>query len=51
MSASPPKGTDLEHGIQTPDATNDDVDNLNTVNLPPDFDVKEQDRWLPIANG
>jgi len=48
MSASP-KETDHEAGVQSPDdpdaAMNDPHNSLQF-----EFEVKEQDRWLPIAN-
>jgi len=51
MSASPPDKTDLEAGAQSPDA--DQMEQGESSNQPQlfDFEVKEQDRWLPIANG
>jgi len=39
QSKSPVVNNDEENGI------------MDELGLPPDFDVKEQDRWLPIANG
>ena len=55
MSASPPKDTDVEQGDRTPDNSGD-MDRGDTEATQRDMaynehDVKEQDRWLPIANG
>lgn len=56
MSASPPtKDTDVEQGDPTPENSGD-MDRGDTEAAQRDapfseFDVKEQDRWLPIANG
>ena len=52
MSASPPKETDVEQGAQS----GDDPEHMESSHQDPhgqvyDFEVKEQDRWLPIANG
>jgi len=53
MSASPPKEPDVEQGVQSPD----DPEQMNDPQDPHasglggyEFEVKEQDRWLPIAN-
>ncbi|KAI9839335.1 MAG: hypothetical protein M1837_002220 [Sclerophora amabilis] len=53
MSASPPKDADVEPGAQSPDeADHMDTDPQDTQaqGLGYEFEVKEQDRWLPIAN-
>lgn len=52
MSASPPeKGA--EQGDATPDNNSESMDRGEEVQQREayDFEVKEQDRWLPIANG
>lgn len=52
MSASPPeKGA--EQGDATPDNNSESMDRGEEVQAREayDFEVKEQDRWLPIANG
>lgn len=50
MAASPPESKDVEH----PPSGEDDGD-MNIRDEGPgtlgEFEVKEQDRWLPIANG
>ncbi|KAL9620577.1 MAG: hypothetical protein Q9160_004938 [Pyrenula sp. 1 TL-2023] len=52
MSASPPKETEVEQGAQS----GDDPEHMereqegNQGQGLGDFEVKEQDRWLPIAN-
>jgi hypothetical protein len=54
MSASPPKETDVEQGVQSPDDTDaqmNDPQDPHASGLAYEFEVKEQDRWLPIANG
>jgi hypothetical protein len=54
MSASPPKETDVEQGVQSPDdpdAQMNDPQDPHASGLAYEFEVKEQDRWLPIANG
>jgi hypothetical protein len=58
MSASPPKDLDAEAGEQdqSPDEQEQqhmDRGQQDASQQPPvfDFEVKEQDRWLPIANG
>lgn len=52
MSASPPKDDQVEQGAQS---DNDDGVQMNqdphAQGLAYEFEVKEQDRWLPIANG
>ncbi|TAQ89821.1 hypothetical protein B7494_g1875 [Chlorociboria aeruginascens] len=53
MSASPPKETDVEQGVQSPDdpdAQMNDPQDPHASALGYEFEVKEQDRWLPIAN-
>lgn len=47
---SPPK--EVEQGVQSPDeeAQMNDPQDLQ-AGLAYEFEVKEQDRWLPIANG
>ncbi|KAH8814995.1 histone-fold-containing protein [Xylogone sp. PMI_703] len=52
MSASPPKETDVE-GVQSPedaDAQMNDPQDPHNAGMAYEFEVKEQDRWLPIAN-
>ena len=53
MSVSPPKD-EVETGDQSPD-TSEHLDRGDTEaqarELAYEFEVKEQDRWLPIANG
>ncbi|MCJ1228393.1 hypothetical protein MMC12_005054 [Toensbergia leucococca] len=52
MSDSPPKEMDVEAGAPSP--ANSEMDRGDpdpTRELAYEFDVKEQDRWLPIANG
>ncbi|CRG90260.1 Transcriptional activator HAP3 [Talaromyces islandicus] len=52
MSASPPKEPEVEHENQS----GDDPESMDRDNQDPsgqgqgEFEVKEQDRWLPIAN-
>ncbi|KAI0200150.1 histone-fold-containing protein [Astrocystis sublimbata] len=48
---SPPK--DVEPGVQSPDdeAQMNDPQDPHAAGLSYEFEVKEQDRWLPIANG
>lgn len=50
MAASPPKDTDIEHqsGEEEGDMSRTEDAQLGGLG---DFEVKEQDRWLPIANG
>ncbi|KAI9879970.1 MAG: hypothetical protein M1830_006278 [Pleopsidium flavum] len=53
MSASPPKETDVEPGAQSPDNSEHmerDPQDPQAQALAYEFEVKEQDRWLPIAN-
>jgi hypothetical protein len=53
MSASPPKESNVEPAPQTPDdesmSRDPDAQQLGLAGY--EFEVKEQDRWLPIANG
>ena len=56
MSDSPPKSADVEPEAQSPDdRENNHMDpehqGTEAQALGYEFDVKEQDRWLPIANG
>lgn len=48
---SPPK--DVDQGVQSPDdeAQMNDTTDPHAGGLAYEFEVKEQDRWLPIANG
>ncbi|KAI9698445.1 MAG: hypothetical protein M1836_004026 [Candelina mexicana] len=53
MSASPQKEVDVEPGAQSPDETEHmerDLQESQAQALGYEFEVKEQDRWLPIAN-
>lgn len=52
MSASPPKDDQVEQGAQSGD-DGDAIMNQDphSSGLAYEFEVKEQDRWLPIANG
>ena len=52
MSASPPEKS-AEQGDATPDNNSESMDRGEEVQAREayDFEVKEQDRWLPIANG
>ncbi len=55
MSVSPPK-EDVEHGGQSPENSEpmdrgDPEAQARERELAYEFEVKEQDRWLPIANG
>ena len=53
MSDSPPKEVDAEQGAQSGEDENP-MDNREEGTQGQglgDFEVKEQDRWLPIANG
>ena len=54
MSPSPPKETEVEQGDPSPD-NSEHMDRGDPEaaqrDLAYEFDVKEQDRWLPIANG
>lgn len=57
MSQSPRDGEDVEQPAPSPDEdvpqqTEGDVGDMSRPeDLGYDFEVKEQDRWLPIANG
>ena len=51
MSASPPKDLDAEVGVQSSDDMEPDRAESSQQASGFDFEVKEQDRWLPIANG
>lgn len=48
-TSSPSKEADPEGEVQSPD--NDEKDSGENQQSMFDFDIKEQDRWLPIANG
>ena len=52
MSASPPKEQDVEQSAQSGEEQ-DHMDREGEAQGQGlgDFEVKEQDRWLPIANG
>ncbi|KAK8222855.1 histone-fold-containing protein [Phyllosticta paracitricarpa] len=55
MSATPPKKTDVEPGAQSPDESSEphmdrEAQDTQAQGLGYEFEVKEQDRWLPIAN-
>ncbi|KAF2085618.1 hypothetical protein K490DRAFT_67502 [Saccharata proteae CBS 121410] len=54
MSSTPPKKTDVEPGAQSPDDSEPHMDreaqDTQAQGLGYEFEVKEQDRWLPIAN-
>ncbi|OCK93684.1 histone-fold-containing protein [Cenococcum geophilum 1.58] len=54
MSATPPKKVDVEPGVQSPDDSEPPMDreaqDTQAQGLGYEFEVKEQDRWLPIAN-
>ena len=54
MSVSPPKEPDVEQGDPSPD-NSEHMDRgdpeAQARELAFEFEVKEQDRWLPIANG
>ena len=55
MSDSPQSNPkDVEQGVQSPDeegAQMNDPQAPHASGLAYEFEVKEQDRWLPIANG
>lgn len=58
MSQSPRDGEDVQPSDPSPDddvpqPTEGDAGDMNRpeLDLGYDFEVKEQDRWLPIANG
>ncbi|KAF2146471.1 uncharacterized protein K452DRAFT_66129 [Aplosporella prunicola CBS 121167] len=54
MSATPPKKENVEPGAQSPDDSEPHMDreaqDTQAQGLGYEFEVKEQDRWLPIAN-
>lgn len=55
MSASPPKDADVEPASEQspdePERMDRDQQDSQAQGLAYEFEVKEQDRWLPIANG
>jgi nuclear transcription Y subunit beta len=55
MSDSPQSNPkDVEQGVQSPDEEGvqmNDPQDPHSTGLAYEFEVKEQDRWLPIANG
>ena len=52
MSDSPPKEPDVEQNVNSGEEQEHmDRDQEGTQGTGLDFEVKEQDRWLPIANG
>jgi nuclear transcription Y subunit beta len=57
MSSSPPKKGDPEEGEQSPQDNTEQgtgpgpMDPSDTQGQGTEVEVKEQDRWLPIANG
>ena len=55
MSSTPPKKEGVEQGAQSPDDSEPHMDReaqeTQAQGLGYEFEVKEQDRWLPIANG
>jgi hypothetical protein len=55
MSDSPQSNSkDVEQGVQSADeegAQMNDPQDPHSSGLAYEFEVKEQDRWLPIANG
>ena len=50
QSASPGR-EETEDLVADSNAAPDDQGPMNAPDIYPDFEVKEQDRWLPIANG
>ena len=54
-STTPPKEPELEHGTQSGEDQEQHMDRNHQQAQPQqgqtEFEVKEQDRWLPIANG
>jgi nuclear transcription Y subunit beta len=50
MSDSPPKEADVEQNAQSGEEQ-DHMDREQEGAQAGEFEVKEQDRWLPIANG
>ena len=55
MSSTPPKKEGVEQAAQSPDDEPESMDReaqeTQAQGLGYEFEVKEQDRWLPIANG
>jgi hypothetical protein len=55
MSSTPPKKEGVEQSVQSPDDSEPHMDReaqeTQAQGLGYEFEVKEQDRWLPIANG
>jgi hypothetical protein len=55
MSSTPPKKDGVEQAVQSPDEEEPHMDReaqeTQAQGLGYEFEVKEQDRWLPIANG
>ena len=52
MSASPPEKADADQAAQSGDEQEQqEMEGGDTTQGLGDFEVKEQDRWLPIANG
>ena len=52
MSDSPQSPhKDVEQGGQSADEEMNDPQDPHSAGLTYEFEVKEQDRWLPIANG
>lgn len=55
MSSTPPKNDGVEPAPQSPDDSEPHMDRdgqeTQAQGLGYEFEVKEQDRWLPIANG
>lgn len=57
MSSSPPKKGEAEEGEQSPQDNTEQgtgqgpMDPSDTQGQGTEVEVKEQDRWLPIANG
>lgn len=55
MSSTPPKKDGVEQSAQSPDDSEPhmerDAQDTQAQGLGYEFEVKEQDRWLPIANG
>ena len=55
MAATPSKKESEESGVQSPEESDPPMDrdahDTQGQGLPYELEVKEQDRWLPIANG
>jgi hypothetical protein len=51
MSNSPPKDPELDPEAQSGEEEHMDKDRHDVQGHQGEFEVKEQDRWLPIANG